>query len=1149
MLNANLFCPPLPSTTNEYFVWKNLYGASTSLVLNQTLKNSQRPILILASSTLAATRLIDELQFFHTESNPCLLPFPDWETLPYDHFSPHQDIVSERLATLSRLPCFLEGAIITTIATLMHCLPPQDYLTTHSFLLKIGDKLNIDMLRTRLTKAGYRSVIQVREHGEYAIRGSIVDLFPMGSTAPFRIDLLDNEVDTIRTFSPETQRTLEKIPNIHLLPAKEFPLTEEAIDLFRQAWRSQFTGNPLKCPIYQDISEGICPPGIEYYLPLFFQQTATLFEYLPKNTLIVTFGNTLETANEFWHEAVQRYEQNCHDISRPLLTPQQIFISPQTLQEKLKLYSRILVNTDNIKKVVKFNTTPAPALEINHKASQPLTPLQRFVSQYKGRILFCVETVGRREVILQLFRTIALHPTYFTSWQAFLDSHAQHGIVIAPIDEGFSLENPLLTFITETQLYGKRVMQRRLRKKTAQDVDSLIRDLTELQINDPIVHVDHGVGRYRGLQTLKVGQQITEFLCLEYANEDKLYVPVASLHLVARYTGTDTEHTPLHKLGNEQWQKAKRKATKQIRDVAVELLDLYARRAAQSGFAYQVYTEQCTAFSAGFPFEETPDQSQAIDQVFADMAANKPMDRVICGDVGFGKTEVAMRAAFLAIQNNKQVAVLVPTTLLAQQHYQNFQDRFADWPIQIDTLSRFKTGKQQANVLQNLVDGKIDIIIGTHKLLQSDVKFKSLGLLIIDEEHRFGVKQKESFKSLRAVVDILTLTATPIPRTLNMALSGIRDLSVIATPPAHRLSVKTFVHDYQDHIVIEAIQREIMRGGQVYFLHNEIATINRKAEELSKLVKEARIGIAHGQMHERELERVMSEFYHRYFNVLVCSTIIESGIDIPTANTIIINRADKFGLAQLHQLRGRVGRSHHQAYAYLLIPSYRSLTSEAKKRLDAIGSLDALGIGFTLATHDLEIRGAGELLGNQQSGDIQELGFTLYMDLLSRTVTALKTGNKMDLETSLLDHGPEIDLHLSALIPESYIGDAQLRLLFYKRIAHTKQLSDLDEIQIEMIDRFGLLPEMLKNLIAIKEMKLKALDLGIVKIDANEKGGKLEFSSQPAVNSQKIIQLVQSQPQCFKLDGSTRLRFTLPAHELKERLALVNKLLIELSNE
>ncbi len=1138
----DIFHPPLPSDGSDRLSWNNLRGASVGLALSQALAACNQPMLIIAPDSLYVSHLIEELRFFSGESEQ-LLYFPDWETLPYDHFSPHQDIISERLSTLFQLPTLQKGAVITTLSTLMHHLPPNDFIDGHSFQLKQGDKLNIDTLRTRLAHAGYHSVSQVREHGEFAVRGSIIDLFPMGSKTPFRIDLLDEEVDSIRLFSPETQRSLEKITEIRLLPAKEFPLTEDGIDYFRQSWRSQFSGNPLKCPLYQDISEGIYSPGIEYFLPFFFPKMTTLIDYLPKNTLIVTIGDMKAKAEEFWSEIAMRYEQGSNDISRPILLPTKIFISAQDVSAALRSFPCIAINQSEAPSNSSFSTALAPNLDINHKASQPLAPLQTFVQSYSGRILFCAETMGRREVLLQLFKNISLQPFYFQSWQEFLASDKPCGIVVTAIEEGFSLTNPALTVLTENQLYGKRVMQRRLRKRTTQDTDAIIRDLTELQIDDPVVHLDHGVGRYRGLQTITAGDLPAEFLCIEYQGGDKLYVPVASLHLIGRYAGADPEHTPLNKLGTEQWQRAKHRAAEKVRDVAAELLDLYAKRAARSGHRFVVSDDQYAIFANAFPFEETPDQMQAIENVFADMTSDKPMDRVICGDVGFGKTEVALRAAFLAVQNGKQVALLVPTTLLAQQHFQNFQDRFADWPIQVDVLSRFRTAKETKNVLQRMEDGKVDIVIGTHKLLQDDIKFKSLGLIIVDEEHRFGVKQKEKLKALRAMSDILTLTATPIPRTLNMTLSGIRDLSLIATPPARRLSVKTFVHEYQSQLIQEAVQREIMRGGQVYFLHNDVSTIQKKSEDIMALVSEARVAVAHGQMHERDLERVMSEFYHRHYNVLVCSTIIESGIDIPTANTIIINRADKFGIAQLHQLRGRVGRSHHQAYAYLLTPAEQRISNDAIKRLEAISTLDELGIGFTLATHDLEIRGAGELLGEEQSGDMHEIGFTLYMELLSRAVDALKSGKEIDLDKSLLHQSSEIDLRIPALIPEAYLYDVHLRLQFYKRIANCSTTAELDEIQVEMIDRFGLLPDPLKNLFAINELKLKAVKLGIIKIEANDKGGKFEFNEKPNVKPETIIRLIQDKSRRYKLDGPTRLRFVLDKHELSERIECIEKMI------
>lgn len=1149
-MHADILHPPLPTERGKKYIWRNLPGASVSFALNNALLEAKGPLILIAADTQTATRLVDEIQFFNQEKYRILF-FPDWETLPYDHFSPHQDIISDRLSVLSLLPSLTTGLVVTTINTIMYRLPPKPYIDSYSFLFKVADQLNIDILRTRLSNSGYRNVSQVREHGEFAIRGSIIDIFPMGSETPYRIDLFDNEIDSIRIFSAETQRTLEKINEIKLLPAKEFPITDEAIEQFRVAWRNQFSGNPLKSPIYQDVSEGIYSAGIEYYLPLFFTETATLFDYLPENASMITIDNIDKQGEEFWSEIHLRYEQARHDISRPLLPPSQIFISMNEVTSACKAYPQIQIENKQITESktsnqYHFEIHEAPTLDINHKSAKPLAPLQEFMMNHDGRILFCAESTGRREVLLQLFNSIHLTPTYCATWHDFFASDITQGIVVAPLDEGFQLSQPKLTVIAESQLYGKRVMQRRLRKQSSLDPDAIIRDLTELRIDDPVVHINHGVGRYRGLQTLSVGNEVNEFLCLEYQDKDKLYVPVSSLHLISRYTGTEAEHAPIHKLGGDHWARAKRKAADRVRDVAAELLDLYAKRAGKPGEAFQI-PEQYAAFASAFPFEETPDQLHAIEQVFSDMTSEKPMDRVICGDVGFGKTEVAMRAAFLAISNNKQVIILVPTTLLAQQHLQNFQDRFADWPIMIEMLSRFKTAKQQKEILNRMENGQVDLVIGTHKLLQENIKLKRLGLVIIDEEHRFGVKQKEKLKALRSQVDMLTLTATPIPRTLNMALSGIRDLSVIATPPSKRLSVKTFIHQYSNSIIQEAILREIMRGGQVYFLYNDVSTINKKVDEIKTIVPEARVAVAHGQMHERDLERIMSQFYHRHYNVLICSTIIESGIDIPTANTIIINRADKFGIAQLHQLRGRVGRSHHQAYAYLLTPPPDLITNDAKKRLDAVSQYDDLGIGFTLATHDLEIRGAGELLGEEQSGNMHEVGFSLYMDLLSRAVDELKIGKEPDFDRTIIHPGGEVDLRIPALIPENYLYDVELRLQFYKRIANAKDETKLDDIHVEMIDRFGLTPTPLKNLFAVSLLKLKANALGILKIEANEKGGKIEFDEKPNINPETLIRLIQEEPQNFRLDGPLKLRFTLPEHDKNERISLVNAVLNRLS--
>lgn len=1136
--------PPLPQGAGKTSDWSSLPGASLSLILSEVLAEHKGPILIIAQDSLTANRLDQELAFFQQTSHP-LLHFPDRETLPYDRFSPHQDLISERLATLYRTPSLRQGGVITTVSTLMHRISPRSFLNAHTFLMAKGDTLDLALTRERLSKAGYYCVNQVREHGEFAVRGSIIDLFPMGAASPFRIDLFDNEIDSIRTFSPDSQRSQDIVEKIQLLPAKEFPLNEDAIEQFRHAFRRQFSGNPTQAPLYQDISEGISPPGIEYYLPLFFEQPEVFFDYLSPNSLIVTVGDVSEAAQHFWQEIKHRYEEWRHDRTHPLLPPEQVFLSLDTLWEQIGHYPRIAIHAQSRKKGFAFPIEATQPLLIDHKAPKAETALQNFLNDYPGRVLFSAESTGRREILMQTLQQVSLFPSFYSSWQHFLTDNKPYGITVASLEEGFRLRDPALAVITETELFGKRIKPPRERKGGQQDADALIRNLTELKMNDPVVHIDHGVGRYKGLHTLKIGEQVGEFLCLEYAKEDKLYVPISSLELISRYTGADPEQAPLHSLSTDHWQKAKRKAEEKARDVAAELLDIYARRAAQVGFAFEGPDEQYQKFAAAFPFEETADQKRAIQQVIADLTSSKPMDRVICGDVGFGKTEVAMRAAFLAVQNGKQVAVLVPTTLLAQQHYQTFQDRFADWPIQIEVLSRFRTAQAQQKALQALREGKVDILIGTHKLLQKEVQFQSLGLVIIDEEHLFGVHQKERLKALRSDVDILTLTATPIPRTLNMALAEIRDLSIIATPPAKRLSVKTFVHETEKYLIQEAIQREILRGGQVFFVHNEVSTINKKAQELEKFVPEARVGVAHGQMRERELEQVMSEFYHRRFNVLVCTTIIESGIDIPTANTIIINRADKFGLAQLHQLRGRVGRSHHQAYAYLLIASRKLITPDAIKRLDAIAALGELGVGFTLATHDLEIRGAGELLGDEQSGNMQEIGFSLYTDFLARAVAALKEGKEPNLQLALTPT-TEVDLQITALIPESYLSDVTLRLQFYKRIANAKRSPELDEIQVEMIDRFGLLPPALKNLFALTELKLKLAQCGIKKLEANENGGKIDFQEKPTIDPKQLIKLIQNQPQRFRFEGSTKLRFTLSKHDIKDRISIIEELIKEL---
>ena len=1144
----------LPPSTVARWQWSGLHGSAAGLAIAQAARLHRAPVLIVTTDNPQATRWEDELRFFLSGVNDlATLPFPDWETLPYDVFSPHQDIVSQRLATLSQLINLQHGVIIVPVSTLMHRLPPRLYLDGMGFAFNSGGHLDLPALRQRLESAGYRCVSQVFEHGEFAVRGNIVDLYPMGSSVPVRIELFDNEIESIRTFNPETQRSINKLPRFELLPAREFPLDKDGIAHFRTQFRERFAGDPQNSMIYRDVSNGLAPTGIEYYLPLFFDTTATLFDYLPANTLVVCAHGVKESADRFWTEANQRYEQRRHDRERPLLPPTELFSQTNELFAAINQFTRIdleSASTTEPARGVNFATMPPPALTISARSPQPLAALLSFIADFAhGRILFAAESAGRRETLLELLANHNIRPESCDDWNAFLASTAKLCITIAPLEQGLLCAQPPLAIIAESQLFGEQmVQQRRRRGRRSRDADAIIKDLTELSIGAPVVHEEHGVGRYLGLQTLKVGDIATEFLTLEYAGSDKLYVPVSSLHLISRYAGGAPEQAPLHRLGSDQWQKARRRAAEKVRDVAAELLQLYAVRAARKGHAFKRTDSSYAAFAATFPFEETPDQGEAIKAVLADMTQDKPMDRLVCGDVGFGKTEVAMRAAFIATHDGYQVTVLVPTTLLAQQHYQNFKDRFADWPVRVEVLSRFRSKKQQDEILTDVANGKVDILIGTHKLLQDDVHFKRLGLVIIDEEHRFGVRQKEKLKQLRADVDVLTLSATPIPRTLNFALSQMRDLSIIATPPSRRLTIKTFVSEWNDALVQEACLREIKRGGQVYVVHNDIDTIAKLARSIEELVPESTVRIGHGQMSERELEQVMLDFYHQRFNILVCTTIIETGIDVPTANTMIINRADRFGLAQLYQLRGRVGRSYHRAYAYLIVPPKAGISADAQKRLDALASIEELGAGFTLAIHDLEIRGAGELLGEGQSGQMQEIGFSLYSEMLERAVDALRQGKEVDLEVAL-ERGAEIDLHLPALIPEDYLPDVHSRLVLYKRIASAASLEELRELQVEMIDRFGLLTEPIKNLFRIAELKLKALPLGIKKIECGYKGGRIVFGPHPQVDPVRVLKMIQSKPKVFRLDGGDKIRFTMELPDEARRVQAAHQILDDLSGQ
>ena len=1149
---ADPMAPPLPETSDERMQWGQLYGLGGTLAIASPARQFEGILLVAADDMQSASELERGLRFFIGDPGIPVFSLPDWETLPYDVFSPLPELVSQRLLTLYRLPTLKKGVLVAPVSTLLQRLPPAEYLAANAFLMTPGDALSLDDMRQRLEQAGYHCVSRVMSHGEFAVRGSLLDLFPMGSQMPYRIDLFDEEIETIRTFDPETQRSLDQVSRIELLPAREFPMDEQGINRFREAFRNTFEASPANSIVYQEVSQGNAPGGIEYYLPLFFDRTASLFDYLPKQRLTIGFEQTIDRAQAYMQQVGERFEQRRHDLERPLLPPNKLYLDDKELASRLNQGNTIRLQHSEIETRRKgyasfhnFASTPLPALSLHARAARPAGLLQDFVAQQRDRILFLAESPGRREMLKETLEGFGIHPQLVPGWHEFLQSKAQSALTVAPLEQGLRLATSGVCIVTETQLLGERVRQERRRHARFRDAEQLIRNLTELHTGDPVVHEDHGVGRYQGLQTLEVGGMQTEFLTLEYARGDKLYVPVSSLHLISRYAGASAEHAPLHRLGGDQWEKIRRKAAEQVRDVAAELLEVYARRAASKGFAFPDPGGEYSSFAASFEFEETPDQQQAIHAVLTDMADSKPMDRVVCGDVGFGKTEVAMRAAFVAVNSGKQVAVLVPTTLLAQQHYQNFADRFADWPVKVESLSRFRTGRQQQAIIDGLADGTLDIVIGTHKLLQGNIKFRNLGLAIIDEEHRFGVRHKERLKALRSEVDLLTLTATPIPRTLNMAMAGLRDLSIIATPPAARHPIKTFHSQWNDGLILEACQRELKRGGQVYFLHNEVSTIENMVDRLQRLLPSARIQSAHGQMRERELERIMRDFYHQRFNILVCTTIIESGIDIPSANTIIINRADKLGLAQLHQLRGRVGRSHHRAYAYLLTPPPKTLTHDAKKRLEAIESSEELGAGFTLSSHDLEIRGAGELLGDEQSGQIHEIGFSLYSELLERTVEALKKGLQPGLDRPL-DHGAEIDLQLPALIPEDYLPDVHTRLVLYKRIASAGSPEELRSLQVEMIDRFGLLPEPARSLFEITGLKLKANPLGVRKIEAGAAGGRIIFDGSPKLDPAHVIRLIQTMPQSFKLDGSDRIRFFKDMPDRDKRIGQVTAVLEQL---
>ncbi len=1160
--------PPLPKSGQQRAYWR-APASATALAwsIARAAEAHAGPLLVVARDNHAAHQLESDLRTLIGDDAALLIgqrqprlpivQFPDWETLPYDQFSPHPDIVSQRLAALHRLPALKRGIVVVPVPTLLQRLPPLRYVVGNTFDVRVGQTLDLDAEKRRLQSAGYRHVPQVLDPGDFAVRGALLDVYPMGADTPYRVELFDEAIDTIRAFDPETQRSLDKIDAVQLLPGREVPLDEDALKRAMTTLRDRFDIDTRRSALFQDLKTGLAPAGIEYYLPLFFDSTATLLDYLGNDALPVMGEGALEAADHFWAQTAERYEQRRHDIERPLLPPDELYLSPDGLRERLNRGQRIEVcGKDHPRhgESLPLGDQPAPDVPVAAKDVVPAAALKSLLANYPGRVLIAADTAGRREALLEILHAAELSPEVLPDLQTFIRQPHQvrddaqpprFCIVVAPLDNGFALDQPQIAVLTERQLFPERAAQPRRRKRAGREPDAIIRDLGELSEGAPIVHEDHGVGRYRGLVTLHAGGMAGEYLDIEYAKGDRLYVPVAQLHLINRYSGASPETAPLHSLGGEAWAKAKRKAAEKVRDVAAELLEIQARRQARAGLALDVDRAMYEPFAATFPFEETPDQHSAIEAVIRDLGSSQPMDRVVCGDVGFGKTEVAVRAAFVAAVAGKQVAVLVPTTLLAEQHYRTMRDRFADWPIRVEVLSRFKSTKEIKAELEKVAEGQIDVVVGTHRLLQPDVKFKDLGLVIVDEEQRFGVRQKEALKAMRANVHLLTLTATPIPRTLNMAMAGLRDLAIIATPPAHRLAVQTFVTPWDDALLREAFQRELSRGGQVYFLHNDVESIGRMQRELEALVPEARIGIAHGQMPERELERVMLDFHKQRFNVLLCTTIIESGIDIPNANTIIMNRADKFGLAQMHQLRGRVGRSHHRAYAYLLVPDQRSITADARKRLDAIAAMDELGAGFTLATHDLEIRGAGELLGEDQSGQMAEVGFSLYTELLERAVRSIKRGELPDLDGTHA-HGADIELHIPSLIPDDYLPDVHARLTLYKRISSARDSDALRELQVEMIDRFGLLPDPAKHLFAIAELKLQATALGIRKIDLGANGGRLQFNAKPDIDPMSVIRMIQGQPKTYQMDGSDKLRIKLELPDAAARFNAARGLLTTL---
>ena len=1129
--------PPLPRT-GERALLSRPAGSATALAfvrLAQTLRDSKRTLIVTCADAQDVHHLSLEIAWF----DPTLRvrEFSDWEMLPYDHFSPHPDLVSDRLKALYALATNTCDVMIVAATTASQKLSPRSYIAARTFQLKKGQKLDVDKLRQQMTLGGYTHVTQVVSQGEFAVRGGIIDIYPTGGTLPVRLDLFDDEIESIKAFEPDTQRTLYPVNELSLLPAREFPTDEAGRTQFRQRFREVFEGDPSKAAAYKDVTNGIFPGGVEFYLPLFFEAAETLFDHAPTDAVFAVLGDAHAVLTDFERETKERWGLLRGDSARPLLEPSALYLGRDDFLHALKSYSRyeLKTGTGEMARVV-------PPLEIDRRKERPLGPLADFLTnatQNKGRVLLCAESAGRLQTMNEMFVEHGLTPHRVDDFAAFIAATESFCITPAPLFSGTVLVDEKLSFVTEAELYPSTTRAARKKRAKTSNIDSMLKDLSEVKVGDPVVHEEHGIGRYRGLVSLDFGDGPNEFLHLEYASEAKLYVPVSNLHLISRYSGTSPEHAPLHTLGSGHWEKTKKKAAQQARDTAAELLNIYAQRAARIGHAFKVDWADYENFASGFGFEETPDQSAAIQAVIQDLVAAKPMDRLVCGDVGFGKTEVALRAAFVALMGGRQVAVLVPTTLLTEQHYNTFKDRFAAWPIRIEELSRFRSAKEVKATVAGLAAGTVDLVIGTHKLIQPDVKFKDLGLVIIDEEHRFGVRQKEQLKKMRAEVDVLTLTATPIPRSLAMSLEGIRDFSVIATAPQKRLSIKTFVAKGGDGIIREAILRELKRGGQVYFLHNEIETIENMRERLEALVPEARVRVGHGQMGGTELEGVMRDFYQQRFQILLCSTIIETGIDVANANTILINRADKFGLAQLHQLRGRVGRSHHQAYAYLLIPGEDAISADAKKRLEAITQLEDLGAGFYLSMHDLEIRGAGEVLGDNQSGEMQEIGFALYSEMLNQAVRALKAGREPDLDEPL-GITTEVNMHVPALLPVDYCAGVHERLVIYKRLANCESDDALDDLKEELIDRFGLLPAPTESLVAAHQLRIAGKALGVKKIDSAPERTIISFKPKPNFEPIKLIALIQKDGR-YRLHGQDKVKIERPVPLLADRARMVRE--------